>query len=1741
MAERLLTAEEVEKARVKGLTVTPQTMINTDTGRLFEYSQSTPNRPTTAIGNPPAQGEEVSIPGVIARNAPLGILPGLAGRVTGALAGAKTPGPPLVKGIGAIVGAGVGAGGMAAIQNKGLELLDKAGLGGVTDYLSSLEAGAKQHPWISTASSVLPSVVAGGGGLPEKITKAALAKMAALGTGTTAVELGRQAISGEELRPGQAALWGYGLAPFSRGIRPVRNVERALLGRTGLPAGAIEALAPSIPEAPVRAAASDTLRSDATGQQVNINEANLPIHKRSTFNLDFAMNADPATLRKLGDPAYNVLATLKEEGIPYGPAEVQKISTETPGNGEKKMLAIMRQALIPAQEGYAAPTEAMQAAARDKAIQEAAALKARGGEPPKPASQAAVDIEQNINQGTITPEQQTAAKSVQNDYNTGLKRYKDRLKMAVKIQDPEEQAAWLELLANEKQRLDTLRAKLPANLGRELLGGENRAVESGESIETLAKEAQVGETPKEELAENAGNVVQQPVEQKPAATVPEAPSAINAQMQALIAGNKPAVLIPNGTEMPKDIPKGFGAVNVPEGILIVKDTPGTKTGESAQMAKVGLERGTITMDQLLGMSGPKPAPGEPAVAVEAKTPQGTEAMTQVAKPEDIPVAAEAVGKVVPPGGSVEVTTPEKVVAERVGVKKIPAKTVIDPALERYRATRGATTAEPVSAPAAPTEDVPQVVPPTTAQTAVNPPAAAPVLAQTPEAPLKPATPKGTVKADPSTLKNGQNVFMVYDDGTYSVVFRKYDKLTGLVTVNQSGSLKKVPAYRIFISSETPITTAEVGKSTEASPVKRMKRTQKPPQSPLEEQGWIANEDGSYSKPAEGGSWNLRERGDRQGWILTKPDGTEARNDITIKEVLGIKPETKPTVAQQGQPVGTVIEYMGQKWTKTPQGDWVNNYGIHADKESHPEMLGKLEAKKATEPAKVEAGGIGGAINKAIEKNTEAGMILNPARLYFEKAKPALDELAQTFGEQGRRFGGLIKKAWIDRDRIANVIDMDATALSKGLSEKERKLIGEYLYDLRETGSSPIVLSPKLQSRADRAAEIVQVNIGSDKMRPDAPYVQRLQPDGSVISEPFRMTPNYWPNVKNAKVSQLEQSPTKADKAEWNAMREAVIKRHQAKTGSSREEAIAYWDRRQNPAIGPGAPNPEFRGNRLEEGLGLPKELAEMDFAKVLRTYGKRHADDMAWHRNIESDPEMGVALGLEDNGRGVKYPKISPVTGEETNLGGSGLVKAVLRDYIGGGANRSRAEESWTHLFTTMRVGTLSQIRDIISPLAHYGEVLHPTEYRHVIPAAIKSVVKGYRDAAVSEGAARVSRNMNLAAQMDLTDGISALADGINKYTYAEAASKTGRVMSYNLGKVVARERLANGDMSLFEKFGPEGWRDMLAKGQTEDVIKYTAAEFTKNFAGSYNAAQLPAALLTGSMHPIARAVFSLSRWSISRSNQFKKNAWDPAKKGNIRPLFMSILGGFLGAEAINSLIKIVTGRKPRELEWSEYFNLKDDTMYTVFSKMAQAANAGMLSDLAFGLLKAWKGEMPFGYDNLALQATGEITTQLMQFADGLGSGNASIEDLPHLLATILKDRVQVIKILAGTEDTGAREEAIARRVGYLPRKPLAARVLPNPFSESARYRNKDVSGLSRMFEQDLASGGSIRGPRTAVRGGGRINEQGKILDYYEFIKDTQGEAAAEAARRRDEKKDEENEDLYLKAADKAINKYYAR
>ena len=772
----------------------------------------------------------------------------------------------------------------------------------------------------------------------------------------------------------------------------------------------------------------------------------------------------------------------------------------------------------------------------------------------------------------------------------------------------------------------------------------------------------------------------------------------------------------------------------------------------------------------------------------------------------------------------------------------------------------------------------------------------------------------------------------------------------------------------------------------------------------------------------------------------------------------------------------------------------------------------------------------------------------------ELIRPALSRIYNSFPEAGDALFKLVP----DANAHANPMIDHVLQSMKGLNKADIDAIHEYRAD-KEDGVTPTPLPDHLIPVEKALDDIV---ILSAVLREGGPLVKAIGPNGETIYRPNEITPGFnYHKIKDS-ILKVMRSTKKEDSAQRAKIREDFIQHEMDKTDASLEDATAIVDRKYfgPPESGSSIPNLAYEALRYEQGVGIPRQYRDNVFAATIRGL-HRQGLDMSIHKNIESRPEIGKLFGYTEDGKGNKYPEqVLNSSGKEVlpMLGGHNEdSRAIFNSLVYNASPASRTFETANRAASSLVTGTVTQVINLAQLPGTLAEYYSIKDLGRIANGVSKWFSKDARTAAIRNGAVNPGRNIGMNVTQDANDVVNRFVDGFNKGTGAEKLETSQRVGLYAIADQVAWNRMAVGDAKFFDKFGPRDWRTL----SPAEAVRYTAVSIARKQAGTYSFEGLPNVLLQGTDLNAIKAIMSLSRWSIERSNHWLQNVWDPLKKGDITPFIKSAFGTAVGVVMTQWIREQLTQRKPKELTWEEWMNLgtdhpggSRDTANTVLSKINAAGNLGIIGSLGLATMQLVQGEMPYGYQNVALSAAGNVVERLTQFFSAMDKGTATLKDLPMLAFEVARDNIQTLRVIAPyVDESGAREEALARKTGYLPKKPRFSYTLPNPFSETAAYRKGNLPQLTRIEENkirdSLQTGAPLSGPGIDVRTTVGVNPStltpltartstGEPLEnYYSFIARTQGEAAALAAKERDRNETIKKQTLYGRAFVEAGNR----
>lgn len=614
----------------------------------------------------------------------------------------------------------------------------------------------------------------------------------------------------------------------------------------------------------------------------------------------------------------------------------------------------------------------------------------------------------------------------------------------------------------------------------------------------------------------------------------------------------------------------------------------------------------------------------------------------------------------------------------------------------------------------------------------------------------------------------------------------------------------------------------------------------------------------------------------------------------------------------------------------------------------------------------------------------------------------------------------------------------ADALQQTLAEKQN-LIGRWNNPIIEAANK---LSAEQRQRVDRALyhevnektsanfmlksqqEIALKNLIREKLLDNANYRIKINEPVYRGSEPTKakIDPWYYPTTTEPRIADIfrqNQDTTRIAELTKDFMAQ------QAKHDYTPEEAAANLKTVINSFQGSARDNTTgnqafFNAARKAQGIPLPETWRRTDLLRNLDSYFRRQASDNSYYHNIESNHKVASALGYETDAWGAKINQP-----DSPNISGSDAVKAVIGELQGEYADRqARAEHAVESIATATMLGPLTEVHKTVSTMSQaFPFSDNPVEAAQTIYHAITNIGEGWLHAKqtgkIQLDAKRVGDFFN--NQLTGAERLQGLTKAIRQvYTlggltdhftsaFAQASGEyllPLRVKQANEGNTRAANLIKHLDPTyetgkVYDKYG---------------MIKL-ASEFANMLHGAKDARTLPSWMLKDNE---ISAFMKLSSWNIAQTNNFMRNVWTPATKGDFGPLLMSALGATLGGVVIKELRERLLAKKSAIPSMIEIANSDRGSSGNIpalaYNWMAAASFAGfggILSSIArYPFDFAFKNQ-PQGATFPLDEVVSNVATTARHVAEAwMNEPNSSLlEILPRAVVDVARNNIQLARV----------------------------------------------------------------------------------------------------------------------------------
>jgi hypothetical protein len=491
-------------------------------------------------------------------------------------------------------------------------------------------------------------------------------------------------------------------------------------------------------------------------------------------------------------------------------------------------------------------------------------------------------------------------------------------------------------------------------------------------------------------------------------------------------------------------------------------------------------------------------------------------------------------------------------------------------------------------------------------------------------------------------------------------------------------------------------------------------------------------------------------------------------------------------------------------------------------------------------------------------------------------------------------------------------------------------------------------------------------------------------------------------------------------------------------GASKEWQAQEWDRITSPhKTAEGDVN--YGPLREPEGYHLPPDW-QVNLPRRMMRYAQKSGADLAWYKEVETDPKMAEILGEYDNGRGGQHPKPTVDITDPSVRALARRVKLELDSKIS--PDRSQKLQALNGIFNKGAVQLRQTSRDLMlgGPLiaAHSG-------IGNTLKGAA-NVLKEYSNLK-NEGLVRNPSSAKIdlirlkeSGFNDFLASANSAMDIMQRSTGTDALNRLINAWSALSGKYAAKEALAKGDDAFFKKHGLSDWRSL----NPTEVETRIAKRVQENVVGAYNSKDLPEAFTErGALSSIA----PIMRWSVSQFNNQIDHVFKPALKGNFKPLLILALGGMATNEMVDELNKTIFNSKPNDLTFEEWMNAgKPKEWEYILGRLAQANVGGVLSQM--GSMVAPAGQRSYAPRNIAMAFFPKALTLFQQFAQSPNK----VESLPTLFDNLAQAYSSLWRDIRRERDTTGAREAQMWKAYEKPPTVSGPALAANPFDENRKF-----------------------------------------------------------------------------------------
>jgi len=661
---------------------------------------------------------------------------------------------------------------------------------------------------------------------------------------------------------------------------------------------------------------------------------------------------------------------------------------------------------------------------------------------------------------------------------------------------------------------------------------------------------------------------------------------------------------------------------------------------------------------------------------------------------------------------------------------------------------------------------------------------------------------------------------------------------------------------------------------------------------------------------------------------------------------------------------------------------------------------------------------------------------------------------------------------------------------EGLSKVQKdRIMAAFNHELAtKTSGLPLLRSAAERNFYNKARQLIDES-GKYRLSIGEPITEAKTVNGKTIyaKRNLKQDEFYFPGMANQKVQQTYRNNTdhaaidKLDKEfhDYNtktlglsesASQERIDNYKKSLQGSIKNSDISHQD--------------YFNAHRKAQGTPLPPSFRETDPVRNLERYFDRAAIDASHYEFMEKNHNVLAALGQEKD---AWNNKVVPEKGV-SSLSNNSAVKAMLEHWKGEPVSPAEGnEQSISSLVSSAFIsGPALELHKTVSNIVKTLSLSSdPIVLAKAVTHAMGNVMHGY-NTAVENGVVKLTaRSVSQMVDGNATaaERMQAAARVIRKVsTLNDLTTKVSTGLVQSMNEVIIPSKIARGAAgditsqkflkNLDPSYNPN-------KIYSPEEIKQLASRSANYIHGTGDIRSMPAWMLNDSEFS---GFFSLAHWSIAQTNNFMKDVYEPALRGNVAPLITSIFGAAIGGYIIKELRQDIQGKKSTIPSLSEIANSdrgvegnKGLVAYNMIAAMQFAGFGGLLSQLAKYPFDAAYKNAPQGATFPMDEVASDLATTLHQVSTAIANDpNVNWVDLAkavtmHVMSTNFQlSRIAINQGINNGLITGlpAEKKELSDKMGQLRRFDMVEGLPYNEIDEASNpYMNLEQKKFK--MEQD--------------------------------------------------------------------------